>query len=135
MSENIVIKNGYFETLSINRNILTDILNKDFPVKIGYWVAKIFDRIESEAKIYFKAKESLIKKYAKKDEEGEFISQNGNYVLEDIDKYSDELIDLQNIEVEINIKPIEMDLDVLESKGITFKPIEIMLLPFIKIKE
>jgi len=134
VGENIIVKNGYFETLSMSRNVLSDILSKDLPIKIGYWIARIFDKMESESKSYFKAKELLIKKYAKKDEKDEFVLQNGNYMIDNIDVYTGDLSELQDIDVTIPLNPIEIDLDLLESKNITFKPIEIMIMPFIKLK-
>jgi len=128
------IKNIYFERLQSSQ--IESILNKDLPIKLAYWIGRAFDKLNSESRTYFKMKQKLIEKWAEKDKNGKIKTEKDNQTIiwKDYNKFIKELRELQDTEVEINIKPIEIDLDELEKKGITFKPGEIMLMPFLKIK-
>ena len=136
----IKLKNMYFETIIANQGTFNNILNKPFPAKVGYWIGRAIDKIQSQSKIYFDAKNRLARQYAKMDDEGNpSTNSDGTVIWSDRDaalSFMKELSELQEIEIELNgMNEIEVDLDVLEEKGITITPIEAMLLPFLKPKK
>lgn len=66
----IKLKNSYFEIIMANQETFNGILNKPFPAKTGYWIGRAIDKIQSQSKTYFDAKQRLIKQYAEIDGEG-----------------------------------------------------------------
>jgi len=95
---------------------LTEILEKELPVKTAYWLARFLDKVNSENASIEKARMNLIKKYAKKDKEGNpmFVKdkdgKNTNqYNVLDMDTFQNEFIELTNEEVEIDFKPIKLE--------------------------
>jgi hypothetical protein len=52
---------------------LKEILEKELPVKVAYWLARVADKIDSEMKAFEKARINLATKLAKKDEAGKPI--------------------------------------------------------------
>jgi len=135
----IKLKNQYFETIAANQTTFNEILNKPFPAKIGYWIGRAVDKIQSQNRIYFEAKTRLARQYAQMDDKGNpRINPDGTVIWANQEAgltFMKELDELQNIEIELNgMNEIEVDLDLLEEKGITISPIESMLLPFLKPK-
>ena len=130
MNKNIFIVNSYIESiLAITQNGIeirnedfANILNKSLPVKVSYWLARAVDKMTQEARIYFKAKQDLIQKYAQRyEEDGEkwkkgdvIVSSTGNIAFGDNqEKFLSDFIELQNIECDLGIPTIKVDLDQL----------------------
>ena len=136
MSENIKLKNEFFE-LAITKTF-TAVMRKPFPIKTSYWLARIYDRIQKLGRVYFEQKNEIIKKYATKDEKGK-TKTNGIGDVEfgkNHEVASAEFDELQSIEVDIGIQPIEIDFEACEKKGITLTAEEMaMLLPLMVEKE
>ena len=134
----IKLKNSYFETIMANQQVFNNILNKPFPAKTGYWIGRAIDKIQSQNKIYFEAKQRLIKQYAEVDEKGNLKSKPDGSVVwpnnEALANFMKELEELQGIEIDLSMDEIEADFDLLEEKGITISPIEAMLMPFLRPK-
>jgi len=107
-------------------------MNKEFPIKLGYWIGRFFDKVQQESKVYFKEKEKLIKKYAKRDEDGKIVEDEKTKEVKFDDKeketFDEALIELQQIKCPIDVKRIEIDLEDLEAKGVKLKPIEFSFL-------
>lgn len=142
-SETVKVKNEYFEKLSIGANarIYTAFLEKPFPARTSYWISRVDDAIQSNSKAYFAEKRKLIKRFAVLDEKGNPKPLPASGLIE-WDKEKDgeanfikEQTDLLQIEVDLGIKPIEVDLDDLEARHIIITPLEWGLLPFLKVKE
>jgi len=95
---------------------LSEILEKELPVKTAYWLARFLDKVNSENASMEKARINLVKKHAKKDKDGNpmFIldkdGKNTNqYDIPDINAFQDEFIELTNEEVDIEFKPIKLE--------------------------
>jgi len=160
--ENIKIKNSYFEMqimgnvrpdgvqmLSGNFQSLMD--KKIFPneYKPNYWIGKVFDKIIQEMKSYVKARQDLVRQYAKKyEEDGKEVDENGkvtkewkkgdlmslannNNILiwEDYNAFLKDIEELQEIEIDLGISKVEFDLE----KGPDTTPGEMLILiPLLK---
>ena len=149
--ETIKVKNVYCERLG--DNITQQILNRSFPVKTGYWISRIIEKIRQESKIYFEEKDKLIKKHedVKKAEEekkkgdcdkcgrkGELPA--GQTLLKDVQIFQKELLELQAIDINLEIEKVKVDLDELgkwfkenNEKELTIGEME-YLIPFLEIK-
>ncbi len=133
----IKVQNSYFE--GMNNPIFQIIIKKSFTTKTSYWLARVFDKLQSEAKIYFAEKQKLIEKYAKRHEKdgegfkkGDIVSDGQTVDLKDATIFRKELNELLEIEVEIGLNKIEIDLErepscTVEEMG--------LLLPLIEVKE
>jgi len=105
---------------------LSEILEKELPVKTAYWLARFLDKVNSENASMEKARINLVKKHAKKDKDSNpmFIldkdGKNTNqYDIPDINAFQDEFIELTNEEVDIEFKPIKLE----QLGDINLKPI------------
>lgn len=134
----IKVTNGYLDTLT-NNPLIQAIVKKSFTAKTSYWLAKVFDKLQREAKIYFSEKQKLIEKYAKRhDKDGEgfkkndIISDGQNITLDNVKEFQREITELTEIEIEIGINKIEFDLE--REPNCTPEEMAI-LIPLIHVKE
>lgn len=122
------IKNQFFETLTD----LKPIMEKDFTARTAYWMAKVIQKIESEANAYFTQKQKLIDKYAAKNEDGSMVSMDGNRVkFLEPEKFKAELKELLEIEIDFGFEKIPFDLD--REPGMKIPEMN-MIIPFIEVK-
>lgn len=111
--------------------ILSNISNKQLPVKVSYAIAKNINSINKELKIFAEEKMKIIGEYALKDEHGNpKIKENKTYEFiedkeEECNSKYNELLD---IEVELTIRQINVN-DLLNS-NVNFTPGELMELDF-----
>ena len=112
----IKIKNSFFEKIT-NKNI-KPILEKEFTAKTSYWLARIFDKIESEARHYFAEKQKLIKKHAliydedtDNHKKGDIVQNGNNISIKDPEAFTKELEEILEIEVDFGWKKIGFDFD------------------------
>lgn len=109
---------------------INKLIKKDCTAKTAYWIARIFDKLESESKHYFTQKQRLIDKYAKRDDTDEIIRDGDNISIGDIAAFRVELEELLKIEIDLGFDMIKFDLD----KEPNFTPEEMqILLPFIEV--
>ena len=149
--EMIKVKNGYLDTISTEANdlIVKAIIKKDFTPKVSYWLAMVFDKIPSIAKVYASERQKKIEKYAKRYEaDGEEKDKNGNVVnswkkgdivsdgqsvsLTDVKAFSEEINELVEIENKLDIERIPFDLN--EEPKCTIEEIR-LLIPLIDVGE
>ena len=131
-NKTIRIKAEYFEVF--NSPEFTEFRKKQLPfsLKTNYWLARVFNKVEAEAKVYFQEKQKLIDQYAEKDEKGETkILANGSVFF---GKKSKEFLkkfnELQQAEIDLGIRPIKLDF--AEAKGEQLSMVEFgYILPFI----
>ncbi len=91
-------------------------------IKVAYRITKVLRKLGPHVEDFQKTRKTLIDKYAKKDEKGEFILSKdekgndvpGSVVLEDPEKFNSELMALVNEEVKINLG-VTITIDDLES--------------------
>lgn len=104
---------------------------KEMPIKLSYKFSKIFSSIESDYQFFFSQLRKILDKYAEKDENGEFIQNEGTipFKKDCFELAEKALNDLY--ETEITLPKVTFTLDELE--GIDIKPFELKaLLPFIE---
>jgi sulfur relay (sulfurtransferase) DsrC/TusE family protein len=108
---------------------LSQLSQKELPVKVSYAIAKNMVKLEVELKTYNSEREKLIEKYSQKDENGKTVIGENNQIklqedhLEDWKKDIKELLD---IESDIDIH--KFSVDTLE--GFSMTPAEIMLIDY-----
>lgn len=136
----VKVQNRFFELFT--PEITKLISNKDFRTRTSHWISRWIDKCESEARLYFRSKEKLLHKYARRYEadgqitdatgnvlrrwkKGDLVMEGGNILLNDPERYLDELASLQDDTVEIlGINPIPFD----EAKEPRVSPGEMRLL-------
>lgn len=82
---------------------LSKIFNANLPVKVAYRLGKIQKLLAEESERYEELRVKLVKKYAKVDEDGEFIANElGNVQIDEtkFDEFSKEMQELLNIEID-----------------------------------
>lgn len=102
----MILKLGEIPDLIKSMNNLID---KELPIKIAYKLKKMYQKLESEARIYEENRIKLLDKYGKKDDKGEFIVENNKIIIPDDRKedFLKEFEELQEIEVEFDFEPIK----------------------------
>ena len=122
------LTNQYFETLATKD--ISSILNKSFKIKTAYWLARLFDKIETESKQYFIQKQKLIEKYANRDEAREIISTKEGISIKNPEKFRAELNELLRIDFEFEWEKIVVD---FEKEDVSLSIDEMMILiPFLE---
>ena len=136
MGKNAEITNGYFEFLERNGEKLEKILSKPFPAKLSYWLHRAAEKIGMLSRTYSKTKMQIVERYAELDENGNIKKTRDGNVLawRDQEGFIKEYQELLEMKVDLGIKPIEVDLDQLEERGVIITPAEWTLLPFLKVK-
>ena len=134
----IKVKNEYLDTMA-NSTVIPAIIKKDFTTKTSYWLARVFDKFQSEAKIYLAEKQKIIDKYALRQEKdgkdfkkGDIISDGKNISIKDVAGFTKEANELAEIEIEIGLNKIEFDFD--KEPSCTVEEMA-LLLPLITVKE
>ena len=117
------IKNSYLEALS--RKDLKGLLEKEFTAKTSFWLAKLFSKLEIESGIYFKAKQKLIEKHAKK-KDGEIVQDGNAVTLENPETFTKELNEILDIEIEFEWEPLKLDLS--KEPNLTIEEMTILIL-------
>lgn len=115
-------------------NALREISEKHLPVKISYAVSKNLMRLQEECELVEKSRIKLLESYAKKDNAGNPIIENGQYQLgenqtvfgKEFEKYLD-----SEIEVEIYQIPISELEKLDESRYDALTPAELAGLEFV----
>jgi hypothetical protein len=108
------------------------ILGKELPIKTGYWLARFLDKVGVEFKAMETARIKLIKKYAKKDKDGEPMMkkvkdgkpQEFDLTNDNMKKFQAEYGELGKEEFEIDFKAIKLD----QLGDIKLKPIVLVQL-------
>ena len=88
---------------------LNVVMDKEIPAKTAYWLSKALKELGSEFEAMEKARQTLVNKYAKKDDEDQLIVEDNQYVMEDMAAFNAEFIELAEQEIEIKYKPISVD--------------------------
>lgn len=138
MTETIKITNGYLDTMA-NSQIIQGIGKKAFTAKTSYWLARIFDKLQRELKIYLAEKQKLIEKYARRYKEdgktwkkGDMVSDGQSVSLTNTKDFTKEINELIEIEIEIGFNKVIFDLE--KEPNCTIEEMSI-LLPLLEIKE
>ena len=100
--------------------LLVSLANKRLPVKLAYAISKNITKLEPEHRTAETERIKLCERYAKKDENGEYIltksvidgQQVSGYVIEDQEEFARQLAELMAIETEI--EPMKVPVSVLD---------------------
>lgn len=111
-----------------------DVLKKmsqlDLPLKLSYKLAKNIMSIDAELTIINAHKQKLIDKYGEKDTEGNLITdERGQIRILDIDGWTMEYSELENLEVDVSIKLISEE-ELLNCNNINLTPSEIIAISY-----
>lgn len=111
-----------------------DVLKKmsqlDLPLKLSYKLAKNIMSIDSELTIINAHKQKLIDKYGEKDTEGNLITdERGQIRILDIDGWTMEYSELENLEVDVSIKLISEE-ELLNCNNINLTPSDIIAISY-----
>ena len=86
------------------------------PTKVSYWLSRLLNNLEPLNKTYLNEKRKLIEKWCDKDEDGKPKEENGQYKLsEHMNEFNQEYMELLEIELEIDMREIEIPLDKIPS--------------------
>lgn len=81
---------------------------KKLPVKVGYAVKRNVLALQPAAEAYDTTREGIVKKYAKTDESGEYITEENRYIVDDHEKFNEDMQELLDIETDVQIQTITM---------------------------
>lgn len=112
-------------------NTLSSLKEKEMPIRLSYKITLLLDKIDLEYNFFISEMRKIINKYGLKDENGEFIQEDGNIKInpDSINLAEKALQELY--ETEITLPEVTITLDELETLYI--KPVDLRaFLPFIK---
>lgn len=96
-----------------NKKILdfvnANLVGKKLPVKLAYALSVNMEAIKPALTAYNEQRLKIVEKYAKKDEEGKPLSDNGCYIFDDIAGWNDSISELLEAEAEVNITTVSID--------------------------
>lgn len=113
------------------KSTLSIISQKELSFRLAYKISKLTERLEKDSEFFNEKFQSLIQKYALRDENGEIIVEDGNVKI-----IPDQILEAEKALGELNDVETEecnifFTLD--EFEGLEIKPSELTgLLPFIK---
>ena len=96
---------------------LSNLANKQLPIRVSYAIAKNVSKIESELEVFNAERQKLLDQYCVKDEEGKNkIDENNQLRIdgEHLESWSKDLEELLDIEVEIDMHKFNIN-DLLNS--------------------
>lgn len=83
--------------------------NKRLPVKIAYAISKNVNAVADAMKAYDETRKNLLDQFAKKDEKGEPVINNGQYEIEDAEGWNNEIRELLETETEVQVHTVSID--------------------------
>lgn len=110
---------------------LSQLTQKNLPVKVSYAIAKNMTKIEGALDLYGKEKQKLIDKYSVKGEDGKtLIGENGTITIQHelLEDWNADIKELQEIENEIDIH--KFDINLILNGNYELMPGELMLIDY-----
>lgn len=98
------------------------------PFRVALSLAKNIKKVDEVLEVYEQKRLELVLKYAKKDENGNPIENNGNYKIDDIPSFNKAYSELVSEEAELDI--VKIKADDLESVS-TLTPLDINRIMFL----
>lgn len=90
-------------------NTYAAIKAKKLPVKLGYAIKKNVSAVTAASEAYSTERNELLERYAQKSENGQFLVNDGCYVIPDQEGYAKDIEELLNIETEAEIQTVSLD--------------------------
>lgn len=99
------------ERLIKSAQLLSQVSQKQLPIKASYAISKNIAHIESELKIYNNEKSKIVDKYCEKNKDGQPKIENGNYVIKKDcrEAWNKDIKELNSIENEIDIHTFKIE--------------------------
>lgn len=130
--EKVTITNEYFELIETHKRVFDNLITKQFPAKVSYWIARAISKVETEHTTYSKFKNELLKTHAKT-KNGQLVKNKNGYVEwvspYEQEEYIKKIMEIKDAVIYLDIGYIYVDFDKL---NITLSPMEATLLPFLK---
>lgn len=101
------IKN--YEAINTYAKLGEILKNYSFKAKVCQAIVKNKNKLKEIVETFDEARQTLVKSLADKDENGEPIIENNNYVIKDKARLNNEFMELQEIETEIEFDTISVD--------------------------
>ena len=101
------IKN--YEAINIYAKLGEILKNYSFKAKVCQTIVKNKNKLKTVVDNFEEARQTLVKSLADKDENGEPLIENDNYVIKDKEKLNKEFMELQTIETEVEFDKISVD--------------------------
>ena len=92
-------------------SVFTKMLNQEFNGKQAFIISRLLKAISEESASFNKIREDMLKKYADKNTQGEYIVNNGVIQIseEHKQKFTKELDELLNTSCSLNAEPIPFE--------------------------
>ena len=120
------IKN--YEAINTYAKLGEILKNYSFKAKVCQSIVKNKNKLKEIVDNFEEARQTLVKSLADKDENGEPLVENNNYVVRDKEQLNKEFIELQEIETEIECDKISVDdLADKESNGADYEALSIFI--------
>ena len=104
-------------------NALAQLSEKELPVKVSYWLARLANKLDGTFKAIDKVRAELIRKHGKEEHEG-----SGNFGIKPEDpnweKFNIDFNDLMMEEIEVDITPVVIPIklpETVDDKPLTIK--------------
>ena len=101
------IKN--YEAINTYAKLGEILKNYSFKARVCQALVKNKNKLKEIADNFDEARRTLVKSIAEKDENGEPLVENNNYVIKDREQLNKEFMELQAIETEIDLDKISVD--------------------------
>lgn len=101
------IKN--YEAINTYAKLGEILKNYSFKAKVCQAIIKNKNKLKEIVDTFDEARQTLVKSLADKDENGEPIIENGNYVITDKEQINKEFVELQMIETEVELDIVSVD--------------------------
>ena len=120
------IKN--YEAINAYAKLGEILKNYSFKARVCQAIVYNKNKLKEIADNFEEARQTLVKSLADKDENGEPIVKDNNYVIRDKDRLNKEFAELQVIESDIELKPISVDdLEDKEINGADYEALSIFI--------
>lgn len=93
------------DLLNFANTVLGD---KHLPVRISYAIHKNAAAIEPYLKAYDEVRKKLIDQYAKKDDDGKPVVEDGKYTIENVEAFNADIAELNAEETEIEVHKVSI---------------------------
>lgn len=89
-------------------NTCAGLRQKHLPVRLAYAIKKNMSAVQEAAAAYMAEREELVARYAKKDENGEYLEEDNCYIMDDKAGFKKDMEELLGIETEVEIHNVSL---------------------------
>lgn len=90
-------------------NGIPEIKKKQLPIKVGFAINKNLAMMETVAKAYEEERAKILEKYCEKDENGQPVKNEGEYMLADREGYAKGINELLDIETDFAVHTVTLE--------------------------